>query len=479
MRDLGKQKIKKAGDTINFGTTSDGWRGILALDFTFSNVAAVANAIAQYAKKELPGKGIVVGYDTRFMSKDFAEVIATCIQKHKIDTYISDSCSPTPSISFITKTKNHKCGINVTASHNPPKYNGIKLRLGYGGTPKAEQLNKIERLVPAQSREIPKITENIKETDIIAPYVEGIRQMVKPGLSKQVAVLVDSMHGTTTGILDKVFSADKNITVTCINNTADPYFGKTPPEPKFESTAQLQQDVRTHRYNLGIAHDGDGDRIIAVTPNRGYISPHSLSAALLFYLVKYRKLGGLVLGSDTLGRQLKKVANHFCLPYEEFPVGFKNATLVMLEKAVLIAAEENGGIGFGFYLPERDASLTAALVVEAETIVENGFEGLLSQMEEIAGKSGFCRQNYIAKTDRKLLFRSFEESILESGLGTGVIYKSFNSGLKLIWPNENSAIVRISGTENLLRIYAESDTRNSAVEIARDIAKKLEKIEGK
>lgn len=462
---------------INFKTTSDGWRGILGLDFTYANVASVANAIAVYAKDKLPGEGIVVGFDTRFMSESYAKLVASCIQHVGVKSYISDFYTPTPALSFSANSNNFKCGINITASHNPPEYNGIKLRFNNGSVPLAKQLKELESLISEQSEATPQVIQNLEKINIIEPYVKRIRQLVEPVPNGKVAVLVDTMHGTTNNLLSRTFSSDKNISVSYINNSIDPYFGCIPPEPKSDTTATLQQLVKNQKYNFGIAHDGDGDRIVAATGKVGYISPHSLSAMLLFYLVNYKKLSGSVLGSATLGRQLKRVSEYFGLSYEEFPVGFKNAVPALTEKKAILVAEENGGIGFGFYLPERDATLAAALLVEAEMSVKNGLNGLLEQIERIAGKSGFCRRNYTPKSNRETLLAMFEREVAQGQFGKYQKNRSPKNGVRLVFENEDWAIVRISGTENILRIYAESDSAVKASSIAVRIAEKLNSLE--
>lgn len=465
---------------INFKSTSDGWRGKLADNFNFQNIGLLGEAISKYTLYELGSKEIVIGFDTRFMSRTFADYLANIFINNGIDVYQLSKPCPTPFLTFATVKCEAKIGLTVTASHNPPFDDGIKIRMGYGGAPSLEMTKSIEKYFEQNDKKIDSgVKGNIKIIDFTADYVNKIRKIVdfKNPINKSVSVVVDTMHGTSFGFLKKIVS-QQDIKVTYINSSFDPYFGDIPPEPKFETTTKLQKLINDKKYSLGIAHDGDGDRIIAVSPKHGYLSPHDVSSIILWYLISVKRMTGKVLGSSTLGRRIKLLCNHFGLEFQEIPVGFKNATEIMLKENVLMAAEENGGIGFGFYLPERDATLAAAILCEIEVTVKGGVDFVLGEIEKIAGKSGFSRYNYVPKTNRVELMSKINCAENNSFAMTPVKGISKLDGIKITFANNDWVSIRFSGTEDIIRIYAESDSRLKAetiIEFIKDLFIKLEK----
>lgn len=459
---------------INFRSTSDGWRGKLAKDFTFDNVELIGKAIANYLLLDIKKKDIVIGYDTRFMSKEFAYFLGSKMQDWGINTHIISRPSPTPLLTFAVVNGSYPLGLNITASHNPPFDNGIKIRVDYGGTPTKNIIEKIESYF-GQDISISKTKGGLSVIDPIENYVSKIRSLISfESIAKTKSkIIVDTMHGTTVDILRRVFE-NTNTQISYLHDGFDPYFGGVNPEPKFESTSELQELVKEDGYDFGIAHDGDGDRIIASLPAVGYLSPHDVSAILVLYLVKYKKLSGKVLGSSTLGRRVKRICDHLKITFDVMPVGFKNATEGMLKGEVLLAAEENGGVGFGFYLPERDTTLAASLLIEAQCLV--GLNNLHDEVVSIAGKSGFCRYNHTPSCDRKLLFQKVVETARDFN------YMEISSisdldGVKIVYRNGDWLSIRYSGTEDILRIYCESDSREEAVKIKDFALSKLLMIE--
>jgi len=459
---------------LNFRSTSDGWRGKLAKDFTFDNVELIGKAIANYLLIDIKKKDIVIGYDTRFMSKEFAYFLGSKMQEWGIDTHIISRPSPTPLLAFAVVSGGHPLGLNITASHNPPFDNGIKIRVDYGGAPTNNITEKIESYFGHDApNSVAKGTLTV--TNPIDNYVSKIRSMISFDLIKEsrARIIVDTMHGTTVDILSRVFNGTE-LQINYLHNDFDPYFGGINPEPKYESTSELQRLVKEDNYDFGIAHDGDGDRIVASLPTDGYLSPHDVSAILVLYLSKYKKLPGKVIGSSTLGRRVKRVCDHLKIIFEVMPVGFKNATEGMLTSEVLLAAEENGGVGLGFYLPERDTTLAASLLVEAQCLV--GLKKLHDEVALIAGKSGFCRYNHTPSCDRDLIFQKVVETANHFNY---MDISSVNDldGIKIIYKNGDWLSIRYSGTEDILRIYCESDTREEAVKIRDFALSKLIKIE--
>lgn len=462
---------------INFKSTSDGWRGKLADNFNFQNIGLLGEAISKYILLDLNAKEIVIGYDTRFMSCEFANFLAKNFANNGIDVFILARPCPTPLLTFTTVKFKSKIGLMVTASHNPPFDDGIKIRMGYGGAPSLEITKNIEIYFDKNNGNIN--DKPIGKIIIINPvndYIEKIREKVNFQNKQSVSVVVDTMHGTSFGFLKKI-TKGSGIKISYINSSFDPYFGKFPPEPKYETTPKLQELVLNKKYNLGIAHDGDGDRIIAVSQKHGYLSPHDVSAIILWYLASVKKLTGKVIGSSTLGRRVRLLCNHFGLVFQEIPVGFKNATEIMLKEQVLMACEENGGIGFGFYLPERDATLAAAIMCEIESSVKGGVDFVLDEIEKIAGKSGFSRFNYVPQIDRTELMSRIK-NINENSFALTPINNIYRlDGIKIIFVNNDWVSIRFSGTEDIIRIYAESDNRVNAEKIIKFIKELFIKLE--
>ncbi|MBU0570372.1 hypothetical protein KKB40_06400 [Patescibacteria group bacterium] len=468
------------GLSINFRSTSDGWRGKLADNFIFSNVYKLSSAISTYLLRDLQENRILLGYDTRFMSEEFAKYMADTFSDFGINAIIIENYCPTPLLTFSTKKYGFPIGLNITASHNSPYDNGIKIRMPYGGTPHNDVIKHIETYLKSPVKNSGKKIDKgrISTIDPRKDYFSHIRSQIEiKEHGAKSKTLIDSMYGTTSNLLKEALVGIRNLKVDYIHNSVDPYFGGINPEPKYESTTELQKIIKKGEYDVGIAHDGDGDRIVAVLPSIGYLSPHDVSALLVLYLGKYKKMKGKVIGSSTLGRKIKRVSKNLGLEFQEIPVGFKNATDIMLNEDVLLAAEENGGIGFGFNMPERDATLAAAILIEAEHNVKGGLKKLYREVEKLAGSSGFCRFNYEPKNDRFELFKKIVKnngSCFDFGQTEEV---GLMDGIKINFQNGDWLSIRLSGTEDILRIYCESDSRKKAVELKNYTLKKIKELQ--
>lgn len=462
---------------INLRSTSDGWRGKIADSFTFCFVEKVARAIGKYIL-QYGGQQTFIGYDTRFLSSEFAKKAGQTLGQLGIEALVSSQPIPTPIVSFRTYQKGMVCGITITASHNPFYYNGIKVRMGYGGPPCENFTEEIEKQLNL-TNSLP-FNKNVEFCDDnpTEDYVKKIRTLVDLNVfdSRPLKMLVDTMHGATSGILKNVLSGTKS-EVSEIHNDFDPYFGGVAPEPMESNTLELQKVVLNGQYDLGIAHDGDGDRIMAVIPDKGYLSPHDIAVALLWYLAEAKWQTGLVIGSVTISRRLSRVAEHLALPYKEVPVGFRNACEIMRKEKVLIAGEENGGIGFGFYLPERDATLAATLFAEAEINYDGGIGEILRRVERVAGSSGFSRLNLELSVSPKCVMEILKKETPEKLAGQKVLKVGEVDGLKLFLESGDCINIRAAGTEELMRVYVESNNNQEALKIAKATEETIRKIE--
>ncbi|MCX5871095.1 MAG: hypothetical protein NTY00_10800 [Deltaproteobacteria bacterium] len=462
---------------IDLHSTSDGWRGVIADSFTFEFVKQVSVALAHYLLRNQNGN-CFIGYDTRFLSYEFAQTAYKTLACFGIKPLISPRPIPTPVVSYRTHQKELGCGVCITASHNPYCYNGIKVRLGYGGPPDSNFVEEIEELI-----KIPKDISTIADIEIdyddpINDYLRKIKTLLDLSVFKlrPLSIVVDTMHGATTGILERLLAGTR-CEIREINNDTDPYFGGVAPEPQKSNTKRLQEMVAGGPYRLGVAHDGDGDRIVAAIPERGYLSPHDISVALLWYLAKQRGERGTVVGSVTLSKRVSQLAQYLGLKYVETPIGFRNACQIMRKEHVLIAAEENGGIGFGSHLPERDGTIAAALLVEAELTYKNGVEGILTDISRIVGESGFCRKNLKLRTSPATIIHHIKQNPPDVLAKHKVVEVSHVDGVKFLLQSGDWVNLRAAGTEKLLRIYAEAGDNHCAIKLAAAAESIVRKIE--
>lgn len=463
---------------INLRSTSDGWREKIADSFTFDFVERVATAIGSYILKH-GGAESFVGYDTRFLGFEFAKQAGQVLSQFGLNVLISSKPIPTPMVSFRTNQREMICGITITASHNPFYYNGIKVRMGYGGAPDEEFTLDIQNLMNYPMDIIANKNSTLQEDDPLDDYCQKLRTMIdwEAFMGRSLKIAVDTMHGTTKGILKKVLWGSKS-EVSEIHSDFDPYFGGVAPEPMESNTQKLQRLVSGGKCDLGIAHDGDGDRIMAVIPEVGYLSPHDVAVVLLWYLAKARKQTGIVVGSVTMSKRLSCVADYLGLAYREVSIGFRNACEIMRNEKVLIAGEENGGIGFGFYLPERDATLAAALLSEAEINYRGGINGILKKIGKVAGESGFSRLNLKLSIPPTVVMEKLKKGVPEKLASQAVSKINEVDGLKLFLESGDWVNIRAAGTEELLRIYAESSNKQKALAIAKATEEIIKKIEG-
>jgi phosphomannomutase len=471
------QEEVKMKNKINLRSTSDGWRGKIADSFTFDFVERATTAIGNYILKR-GGLETFIGYDTRFLGFEFAQKAGQVLSQLGIKVLMSSMPIPTPVVSFRTNQKEMVCGITITASHNPYYYSGIKVRMGYGGAPDEKFALEIQDSMNLSGGMTFQGTHDLRQDNPLGDYCHKLRTIIdlEAFKSRPLKVAVDTMHGATSSILRNVLSGCK-VEVLEIHGDFNPYFGGVAPEPMKINTRELQKMVLGGRCDLGIAHDGDGDRIIAVVPGKGYLSPHDVAVALLWYLAVAKKQTGIVIGSVTMSKRLSRVAEYLGLAYKEVPIGFKNACEIMRKEKVLIAGEENGGIGFGFYLPERDATLAAALLAEAEISHSGGINGILNQMKRITGDSGFCRLNLKLFISPKIIVDTLKKEIPKKLANQAVSRVSEVDGLKLFLESGNWVNIRVAGTEDLVRVYAESSDNQKALKIAKAAEEIIRKIE--
>ena len=446
---------------ITFGT--DGWRGIIAEDFTFENVRTVVHAIARYViRAEKPGAEIVVGYDTRFGSQRFAQAAAAAFDAAGIPVGLAATDAPTPALSLLVRLRGAAGGVQFTASHNPFQWNGVKYKASYGSSASPAIVAQIEaelaRIVRDGVPILPPQPDRIQSLDIRTPYLETLAGLVDWDRIRaaKFRFVVDPMHGAGRGLLLELFRRNG---VSCdeIRGMRDPLFGGVNPEPIEPHVAALRQAVTAGKYDAGFALDGDADRIGAIDRDGSFITPHQIFSILLWHLAGTRRLTGEVAKTFSTTKMIDKIAAKFGRKVWETPIGFKYICDRMLESDILLGGEESGGIGTKLYLPERDASVNALLLAEVMAWHGKRLGELVAMLHREFGEHHYGRIDLTTKDGQKeKALRHFADPKLKSILDWPITRREDIDGIKLYLGDVGWVMVRTSGTENMLRVYSEA-----------------------
>lgn len=465
---------------IHFGT--DGWRAVISEDFTFDNVKIVAQAIADYIKNQkskvkdqkspLYRKKIaaIVGYDTRFLSEKYAELIACVLAANDIKVILTDRPTPTPSVSFSIRHRNLIGGIMVTASHNPARYNGIKYKGYFGGSVSKEVTDILEsRLYKSKVKFIDKKDafkkSLIRIEDIIPIHLKYIKKYVLTNLLKKsrLKVLIDSMNGTGAGYIEGLLKNTSN-RVTTINGSRDPYFGGRSPEPNEVQLSSTSGIVKKGNYDLAIVTDGDADRLGVILPNGKVISGHKVMTLLLLHLLEDRKLKGGVVQTICGTALIDKICKRYSLRIFETAVGFKYIAEIFNKEDILVGGEETGGVAFKGWLPERDGILSGLLILEMMVYRKKPLEDILKSIDKFYGSYEYRRFDVRFPQHKKnKLLLVLRDKPFGSILGKRIVNVKSYDGFKFIREDGSWLMLRPSGTEPKLRIYSEAHSEKEAV----------------
>lgn len=458
---------------IKFGT--DGWRAVISDDFTFENVKIVAQAIADYVKsqkKKLKNKNsevfgrkyaLVVGYDTRFLSEKYGELISCVLAANGIKTLLADRPTPTPSVSFCIRKNRFFGGVMVTASHNPARYNGIKYKCHFGGSADKRVTDKIESLLyKSKVRFMDKqraIAEKLLEiADIVPPHLAAIKKYARLGLLKKTGfkILIDSMNGAGAKYIEGLLQGTNN-KITTINGSRDAYFGGRAPEPNeriLETTGKL---VKKGRFAVGLATDGDADRLGVMLPSGKVLSGHKVMALLLLYMLEDRRMKGGVVQTICGTALIDKICRAYGLKAYETSVGFKYIADLINKKDILVGGEETGGVAVKGWLPERDGILSAILILEMMAKRKQGLMEILKKIDASYGTYVYKRLDIRLSPDKKKrLLSALKKKPFRKILDKSIVaIKSFD-GFKFILRDGSWLMLRPSGTEPKLRVYSEA-----------------------
>jgi phosphomannomutase len=452
--------------SIAFGT--DGWRGIIAEDFTFANARIVAHAIVRYVvRAEDARKGVLIGYDHRFASDRFASAVAETISATGTPVWLTDKPCPTPAISLLVRQRRAAGGIVITASHNPYRWNGIKYKASYGSSALpsivAQIENELRKVLSEDVPPLPPRKDLIQPLEPRAPYLDTIEKLVdwQRLRDSKFRFLCDPMYGSAAGLLYELFTRNG---VPCdeIRATRDPRFAGIHPEPIEPHIEAARQAVRAGKFDAAFCADGDGDRIGAIDRDGSFVNPHQILALLVWHLAGTRNLPGDIAKTFSVTKLIDKLATKFGRKLHEVPIGFKYICELMLEQNILIGGEESGGIGTSLYLPERDATLSALLLAELMAWHGKSLGELLRTLHSEFGEFHYGRVDLDVKPGQKeKAIAYFSGAKLKKLLDFPVTRREDLDGNKLYLGEIGWVLVRTSGTENLLRLYSETSKQET------------------
>lgn len=454
---------------IKFGT--DGWRAVIALDFTFENLKRVTQATADYLIKDIKiscGEKlkVCIGYDTRFLSEKFAQSAAEVLSANNIEVILSDRAIPTPALSFAVKNRKLHLGIMITASHNPPEFNGFKIKNANGGAADVAVTKRVESFIDdvnVLSKSFVQGQEDgsIKVVDVSKEYVHFLRSYIdlKAFKKAKVKVLVDAMYGSGDSYIAQVLKGT-DIRLSLMRNERNPYFEGRGPEPIEANVSEIMRRVKKEKFDIGLILDGDADRIAACDSDGNYIPPQKILGLLSLHLHEDKGWDGGIVTTIAGTTMLEHIAEDLSLKLYETPVGFKYISNLMETENILVGGEEAGGMGLKKYIPERDGSLAGLMLVEMMIHRNKKMSKILRDMETKYGRYYYLRSDIKLKSSNyKLDMNCFKKDSL---LGKKVVKIKDYDGIKLICEDESWLMFRASGTEPKMRVYSESKSLKKA-----------------
>lgn len=460
---------------IRFGT--DGWRAVIGDGYTFDNVARVALATARWLHSRSPAPRVVVGYDTRFEGPAFARHAARVLAGQGVEVILAHEFTATPAISWATRAYDCTAGVVLTASHNPPAWNGFKLKAPFGGPALPAQVAEVEALIPGAdvlpAALAPEDSPLVRVHDIKADYLAMMRRTIDVGSIRAAGLRVvhDAMYGAGQGLVAELLGHDRVIPV---RGTLNPGFGGVPPEPIERNLAELPGIVTREACDAGIANDGDADRIGMVDERGRFVDSHRLLALLLQYLVEERGLRGEVVKTFSTTDMLDRMAEEFGLTLHVTPIGFKYVCELFLDRDILVGGEESGGIAVKGHLPERDGVYIGLLVLEMLARRGRTLSSLVDGLFERFGPHAYWRDD-VHTTDERMasaLDVLRNRGGLRTVAGEPVDRVETLDGFKHRTAS-GWVLVRPSGTEPVLRIYAEAPSEGAARAFVEDAARQL------
>ncbi len=463
--------------TIKFGT--DGWRAVISDTFTFANLRLVAQAIADYVLEEAPVGNtgqpeVIVGFDTRFLSDRYATEVSRVLAGNGIVAHLTRADTPTPAISYTVIHKKAAAGVMITASHNAPRYNGLKLKASFGGAALPEQAEHIEAYL-ARNQEMargPNVMDYqaaldqglIRLFDPAWAYYEHLSQMVDLDVisASELRVVTDAMYGSGRKCIADMLARTR-CRVYQIRGEMNPGFGGIHPEPVAHYLSALGAAIQTHHADLGLATDGDADRLGAMDAEGNFVDPHHIFALALRYLVEGRGWSGTVVKSISTTRMVDRLASRYGLPLVETPVGFNHIADRMLKDDVLIGGEESGGLSIKGHIPEGDGVLMGLLLLEIVAAAGAPLHELVAELQADVGPAHYARRDIPLRSPvaKEEMVARLTSDVPDSLAGENLVEVVTLDGVKYLLADDSWLLIRPSGTEPVLRVYAEARSPES------------------
>lgn len=457
--------------TVKFGT--DGWRAVISETFTFNNLRLVSQAIADWVQEENSSSpSVVVGFDTRFLSDRYAAEVARVMAANGITTWLARADSPTPAISYSVVQKQATAGVMITASHNAPRYNGVKLKASFGGAASPAQHKRVEAILEhnlehARGPNLMNIDEAIRKERVIKfhpswAYYEHLSTLVD--LDKinrgELNVVADSMYGSGRGAIGEMLARGRT-KVQNMRHEMNPGFGGVHPEPIGKHLGLLISTIQAGHWHVGIATDGDADRVGAVDAKGNFVDPHRIFSLILRYLLEKRGETGSVVRTVSTTRMLDRIAAAYGLELIETPVGFNHIADLMIANGVLMGGEESGGMSIKGHIPEGDGVLMGLLLLELIADAQEPLHGLVEDLLKQYGPAEYQRTDM--KLTRPVKKAEMVQLLLDNAPKkiAGVEIESIQTtdGVKYYLADGSWLLIRPSGTEPVLRVYAEAPSQ--------------------
>lgn len=453
--------------SIKFGTS--GWRAVIADGFTFSNVRKASQAIAGYVKAHHSPKKtpplVVIGHDTRFDSREFAVSAAGTLSANGVKVLLAERDTPTPVISFQVVHKKADGAVNITASHNPPEYNGLKFSPRHGGPAEPEVTREIEERAAKIKGEVKEAAPSelkypLNEFDPRPAYFSRIKDLVNlPAIKKaRLKVVVDVMHGTGRGYLDRILK-ENGCNVILLNDNLDPLFGGRPPEPAKENIEKMLREVKRHKADLGLGLDGDADRFGIVDERGRFYTPDEVISLLFKHLIETRPRLPKVARTHSTTTLIDRIAAGYGIEVVETPIGFKYIGEVLMTGECIIGGEESGGLSIAGHVPEKDGILACLLVVETVALSGKKLSAILNDIYREFGRSYPGKLNVRLNDEQKAgLLHMLKDHPPKAIAGVKVAKQDTRDGYKFTLADSSWVLIRPSGTEPLIRFHFEAMT---------------------
>jgi len=472
---------------IKFGT--DGWRGIIAEDFTFDNVRICAQAVAEYLKQNsLDKQSLVIGYDTRFASEDFAAAAAEVIAGNNIKVHLCLKPAPTPVVSFAVPATKSAGAIVITASHNPGSWNGFKYKSQDGASAPDEITSQIEENIASLTLKGREQGGGVKSLALDKALKKGVVDYLDPSPAyfdhlshfvdieelrrQKLNIIIDPMYGAGIGCF-KTALKNGNLKITEINAERNPSFPQIQPEPIAKNLTKLSRLVVEQKADVGLATDGDADRIGIIDERGQFLTQHQVFALLCLYLLEVRGERGALVRTLTSTMMISRLGKLFDVAVYETPVGFKYVAPLMMEKNAIIGGEESGGYGFRGHVPERDAILAGLYFLDFMVKTGKTPSQLLDYLYSKVGPHYYDRRDFhISAAKRQIILHRLSSSSPDTIAGTKVTKVDTTDGFRFFLGDESWLLIRFSGTEPLVRIYSEAESLERAKALL-DEGKKL------